>query len=95
MDDATRAAFHTAVAAAPAAAPAAAVTVPADLALLLSGLSLSAYGPALCSQLGMASAAEAALLTDADLQEVGMKPMERRRLLAAAEGGSTSAGACH
>ncbi len=85
-DDATRAAFRTAVAAAPAAAPAAVASVPADLALLLSGLSLSAYGPTLCSQLGMASAAEAALLTDADLQEVGMKPMERRRLLAAAEG---------
>jgi hypothetical protein len=80
-NDATRAAFHTAVAAAPAAAPAAAVTVPADLALLLSGLSLSAYGPALCSQLGVRSVLAARYVTDAELASIGMKGPERRMLL--------------
>ncbi len=57
--------------------------MPADLALLLSELSLSAYGPALISDLGVSSAGDAAFLTDADLQSINMKPVERRKLLAA------------
>jgi hypothetical protein len=101
--EAMRAAFRTAVGTAPAAAPAAAVTtakqavcVPADVASLLAGLSLSEFGPALCSELGLRSVAAAALITDADLQAISMKPLDRRTFLAAASqqaGGSKPAAA--
>jgi hypothetical protein len=45
----------------------------------------------MCAQLGMASAADAALLTDAHLQQIGMRPLERCRLLQAAARGATIA----
>ncbi len=61
--------------------------VPADVALLLSSLSLSKFGHALCSQLGMASAADATLLTDVLLQQIGMLPLQRGRLLQAVAAG--------
>jgi hypothetical protein len=79
-----RAAAVAAQEAAAAATARTSASVPADVAALLSSLSLSAYGPPLCAKLGMHSAADAALLTDADLESVGMKPLERRRLLQAA-----------
>jgi hypothetical protein len=44
----------------------------------------------MCAQLGMASAADAALLTDAHLQQIGMRPLERCRLLQAAARGATT-----
>ncbi len=68
----------------------AAVSVPSDVAALLSRLSLSSYGVALCKELGMACVADAALLTEADLEQVGMRPLERRKLLAAAKDASVA-----
>jgi hypothetical protein len=59
-------------------------SVPADVAALLSSLSLSAYAAPLCAKLGMTCARDAALLTDADWDSVGMKLLERRKLLQAA-----------
>jgi hypothetical protein len=59
-------------------------SVPADVAALLSRLSLSKYGPALVDALGVASVAAAAFATDADLASIGMKPVERRMFLSAA-----------
>jgi hypothetical protein len=73
-----------------------AAAVPADVASLLADLSLSAFGPALCSELGMSSVADAAFITDADLQKLGMKPLECRKFLAAAlqhAGGASAAAA--
>jgi hypothetical protein len=60
----------------------AARSVPADVAALLSQLALSQHGPALV-KLGMTATSDAAHLTDADLERIGMKPLERRKLLAA------------
>lgn len=77
-DDATRAALRAAITAAKVTA------VPADVAALLTRLSLASYGAALCDKLGMTCAADAALLTEADLEQVGMRPLESRKLLAAA-----------
>ncbi len=65
------------------AAPATSAAVPADVAALLSQLSLSQHAPALVTQLGLTCAADASMLTDADLEHIGMKPLERRKLLAA------------
>ena len=61
-----------------------AAAVPSDVATLLASLSLSQHGPALVTTLGLAAASDVALLTDADLEQIGMKPLERRKLLAAA-----------
>jgi uncharacterized caspase-like protein len=52
------------------------------VAALLSRLSLSAYGPELVNKLGVGSCADVAFVTDADLAHIGMKPVERRKLLA-------------
>ena len=62
-----------------------ATVVPADVAALLARLSLSAHGAALVDVLGVASCADVALLTEADLEKAlpAMKLAERRRLLAA------------
>jgi hypothetical protein len=64
--------------------------VPADVAALLSRLSLSPYGPKLVSELGMTSASDAALLTESHLESIGMKPLERRMLLAEAKPASSA-----
>jgi hypothetical protein len=83
-DDATRAALRAAPKAAASSAAPSAAAVPADVVALLSRLSLSSYGAALCGALGVRSAAALAFLTDADLVSIDMKPVERRMLLAAA-----------
>jgi hypothetical protein len=57
--------------------------VAADVAALLSQLSLSSYGCALRDTLGMTCVADAALLTEKDLEKLGMKPVEARKLLKA------------
>jgi hypothetical protein len=80
-DDATRAALrNTTVTAAAAPSP-----VPADVAALLSRLSLSAYGPALVDKLGVASCADLARLKEGHLKEElpTMRVAERLRLLEA------------
>jgi hypothetical protein len=82
------AAAAAAVAAQQAAAAAhasAAASVPADVAALLSSLSLSAYGPALVDKLGVASCADLARLKEAHLKEElpTMRVAERLRLLEA------------
>ena len=66
--------------------------VPSDVAVLLSQLSLSQHGPALCDKLGIACAADMALLTDTMLKEElpAMKPIERAKLLAAAKHGGSN-----
>jgi hypothetical protein len=87
-DDATRAALLRG-AITRCAAPA--TGVPADVATLLARLSLSSYAPALCGQLGLSSVAAAAHITDADLLAVGLKPLERRLLLAEAAARQRSA----
>jgi hypothetical protein len=61
-----------------------AAAVPSDVASLLSALSLSVFGPALCSELGMCSVADAAFITEEDLQKLGMKPLQCRKFIAAA-----------
>jgi hypothetical protein len=75
-------------AAVPAAAPAAAAaqpqtapqTAPADVTAYFTALSLPlSYAAAL----GCATISDLALLTEEDLREVNMKPLERRRLLTA------------
>ncbi len=54
------------------------------MAALLSRLSLSQYGAALCSELGVTSVADLRHATDKMLQDVlpAMRPLERARLLA-------------
>ncbi len=42
------------------------------------------YAPDVHTKLGLAFAADALLLTEADLLGIGMKPLEARKLLAAA-----------
>jgi hypothetical protein len=61
----------------------ASVSVPSDVAALLSRLLLSKYGPAVVSDLGVCSVDDAAFLTEAHLESIGMKPVERSKLLAA------------
>ena len=75
-----------------AAAPAA--DVPSDVASLLSQLSLSSYGAALVSQLGVTSVADLRLLTEAHLKDdlPDMKVAERLRLInAVAKSGPVTA----
>ncbi len=56
-----------------------------DLAALLSGVSLAAHGEALCSRLGVGTAAAASYVTDAQLASIGMADAaERAAFLAAA-----------
>jgi hypothetical protein len=57
--------------------------VPPDVASLLSRLSLSPYGAALCDELGVASCADLERLTEADLEKElpSMRVAERHRLL--------------
>jgi hypothetical protein len=64
-------------------AAAAAVSVPADVDALLSRLSLSDYGPALVSKLGVRSVSAANHATDDELASVGMTPLQRRMLKSA------------
>ena len=73
--------------AAPAGAASASTTVPADVASLLSRLSLSSYAAALC-ELGLTSLDDLRLLDEALLKEEvpAMKPLERRKLLEACRG---------
>ena len=68
-----------AAAAAPAAAPAAAAHLPPDLAAWLDALGLAAYA----EPLGLSCLDDVGLLEESDLKEVGMKPVERKRWLAA------------
>jgi hypothetical protein len=65
--------------------PAAAAAVPEDVAALLSSVSLSAHGTALCNKLGVASVADLALVTDAMLREElpALRAVERAKLLVA------------
>ena len=74
-----------AAALAAAGAPRSAATVPDDVAALLSGVSLSQYGTALCDVLGVASMADLQRLSEAHLKAElpGMRVAERMRLLAA------------
>ena len=80
-DTATRVAVRT-TAAPLCAAPA----VPADVANLLSQLSLSAHGPTLCRELGVMCASDLSYITDAMLKVElpALKPIERAKLVAAA-----------
>jgi hypothetical protein len=80
-------------AAAAAAHARASASVPADVAALLSSLSLSAYAAPLCAKLGMTCAADAALLTDAHLESIDMRPLERCKLMRAAAAAAASAAA--
>jgi hypothetical protein len=61
-----------------------AAAIPPDVATMLALLSLERHGHALCNTLGLMSAAAAVFVTDADLIDIGMKPIERRAFLAAA-----------
>ena len=87
-DDATKALLRNPpprqAAPAPAASPASAV--PADVATLLTQLSLSAHGPALVDKLGISCTSDLRHVTDAMLKEElpSLKPIERAKLLAAA-----------
>lgn len=61
--------------------PSRGVPIPLDVAAMLSQLGLARFGEALVGKLGMASVADVELLTEADLEVLGMKPLERRKLL--------------
>jgi len=82
-------ALLTASAAAPAAAPPAAAVPPAaasasasaSLIALLAYYSLAAYAPILAETLGIYDVADVALLSDADVARVPMKPIHRAKLM--------------
>ena len=60
------------------------MAVPAEVAELLARLHLSHYTHVLVAELGMACVSDVSLLREADLEAIGMKLLERRRLLATA-----------
>jgi len=56
--------------------------VPAEFIKVLAAVGLSQFGPRFVSELGMSSAGDAKFLTDDHLATIGLKPLERARLLA-------------
>ena len=62
------------------------MAVPAEVAELLARLHLSHYTHVLVAELGMACVSDVSLLREADLEAIGMKLLERRRLLGADAG---------